>query len=130
MRFDKLVEVFSGLMPELVPMTNLFVDKLPDAITEGVLLTDTGSDGTAIDTYIHKLRKGRFQVIVRSPDKGAGRALAESIAEKVCIEGQLDVGEVRFFFIKAIAEPISFPAAVSGLFEHSINFLTAYAIIG
>lgn len=130
MRFGELVGIFSQIEPTLVPGTNLFVDRLPDVITDGVLLTDNGTSGTEIDTYIPGMRKGRFQVIVRSTDKHAGRVLAESIANKVCVDGQLDAGEVRFFYIKPISEPISFPTAVSGLFEHSINFLTAYAIIG
>lgn len=129
MRFDKIVEILCERDPSFVPAVNLFVNKMPAEVTDGVLLMDNGS-GTQIDSYINPMRRGRFQAIVRNSDAQEGLRIANKIGTTLSVQEQTDRGDVRIFFIRQTAEPIPYPTAVSGLYEHSVNFLTLYAIIG
>lgn len=97
---------------------SLFHSHMPAQVLNGVLVMTRVP--IANDPY-SGLRKGPFQVVVRSQDLEEAHNKASQIMKALTTDG-VTVGEVSFLFIKPAHEPLVFPRTEGSLFEASVNY--------
>jgi hypothetical protein len=106
---------------------SLFINMMPTSIDTGVVVK-AGFAGTAIDGEIPSLRKGRFQIAVRSSVYATAKALAEDVSASLTLTNVLLTGmEVKS--IRPLTEPIPYQPSVGGYVEFSVSFQAIYGIV-
>ena len=104
---------------------DLFVYVMPYDVSVGVLLLPRPS-GELIDHELTGIRRGGFQVIVRSPDYND--TLINSIIPLLTIQAKVLNGlDIKYILPKS--EPVVYPATDGNNIEYSVNFDAVYAKI-
>lgn len=104
---------------------DLFVYTMPHEVEHGVLIIQQAP--TRIEPYVHNLRRGSFQVIVRGLHVEEVRLRAYDIAEKLDIKG-VRMGDMQFRHITPDGEPLVFPIPESRFVEASVNLNFTYVL--
>ncbi len=108
------------------PGTNLFIHHMPHTVESGYLLIQ--QEPTRIDAYVHNMRRGNFQVIVRGPDAESVRLRGIEVSKILNITG-VKMGDMAFRHIAPEGEPLVFPMPESRLVEASVNFSYTYILV-
>lgn len=104
---------------------DLFIYFMPFDVAVGILLLPRLS-GELIDNDITGLRRGGFQVVVRTPDYDD--TLVNSIVPLLTIRGKVVKGlDIKYTLPKS--EPVVYPATDGNNIEYSVNFDAVYAKI-
>ena len=105
---------------------NIFIERMPESITRGVLLMH-GAGGARLDANLPKYRVGKLQIVVREMEYQAGYDLARQVT--AVLESIMSVDIDAGFYVHNIVplhDPIPFPLSSGGFSEFSVNFKTAY----
>ena len=113
------------LLTALDDDTEVFIYHLPDTISEGILLLHNLS-GIRLDPSLPDYKKGKFQIIVRSPNFESGYALAKRAMAAFKVVKRYSDGTAFINFIEPLHDPVAFPSSKGNFIEFSVNFETAY----
>lgn len=126
MNFESLAERLEDALG-LKQGTTLFINMMPTNVDEGVVIK-VGFSGTQIDGEITSLRKGRFQVAVRSLTYANAKTLAEEVSAALTMTNVVLPGmEVKS--IRPLTEPIPYQPSVGGYVEFSVSYQAIYGIV-
>lgn len=128
MKFEPIAQYLNTKLPELIPGQTLFVNQMPANIKQGALLKESYT-GTEISGEISALRRGRFQLAVRSPDPTWAKDLAERISTTLTLQNA-DLGAIYVMSIRPLNEPSAFMLSVGNNHEFLVNFSAIYGIVG
>lgn len=108
---------------------DMFAHQMPLEVSEGILIKDRFS-GDRIDHELPGWREGGFQLVVRAKDFQTGKTLAQQAMGVLnFIETPLDA-TCHIKYMRPRHEPVSYPISPGNLIEFSVNFETAYVMIG
>lgn len=105
---------------------DLFCYSMPSSVSTGILIIQQMP--SEIEPYIHELRRGSFQAIIRAINVEEARVRAGAIAETLYIKG-VRMGDMVFRHITPRHEPLIYPMPESRLVEASVNFDFTYILI-
>lgn len=109
------------------PGVNLFKNSMPHAVTLGIALMGK-LQGDMINYELPGYRKTGFQLIVRAKSFSAGEELVQQAVASLTFE-QLEIGNIKFNYVRPRHDPVSFPTSDGNNTEFSVNFDVCFVIV-
>lgn len=122
MNLQKIVKFLDdegyGIMGE-----DLFRDNMPDGVNNGLAVFTMSP--VLIHPYLG-IGQGSFQIVGRGEDQDELHDRMKSVAGAFGGGKGLELGDIKFHYIRAEHEPLMFPRSESDLVEASVSFAFSF----
>lgn len=105
---------------------SIFAYTLPPDLDMAIAIIPPLS-GTPIDAELPGYRRGKFQVIVRTPTHQDGDTIARQIMSELTLVNS-QIGPMSIKYIRPRHEPVVYPSSKGDLLETSVNYDAVYVM--